>query len=124
MNNRIAHCDDLNAGTRTRCTALAPADQTLTDKGSENQSENLLLAFVCHHVHILFILANGLAQQVGHRFVPSTRNRIEHFWAEVNLRARSRSPTTALPLEEEEEFEPLSKVNMSAMDNPSVARSF
>jgi hypothetical protein len=61
-------------------------DQTLTDKGSEN----LLLAFVCHHVHILFILTNGLAQQVGyrarHRFVPSTRNRIERFWAEVNLR--------------------------------------
>ena len=28
-------------------------NQTLTDKGSEN----LLLAFACHHVHILFILA-------------------------------------------------------------------
>ena len=61
-------------------------DQTLTDKGSEN----LLLAFVCHHLHMVFILANGLAQQAGHRarhrFVPSTRNRIERFWAEVNLR--------------------------------------
>ena len=41
-------------------------------------------------MHILFILGLGLAQQVGqrarHRFVPSTRNRIERFWAEVNLR--------------------------------------
>jgi hypothetical protein len=40
-------------------------------------------------MHILFILGLGLAQQVGqrarHRFVPSTRNRIERFWAEVNL---------------------------------------
>ena len=39
--------------------------------------------------HILFILGLGLAQQVGqrarHRFMPSTRNRIERFWAEVNL---------------------------------------
>tara|TARA_B100000795_G_scaffold239312_1_gene200895 strand:+ start:827 stop:1147 length:321 start_codon:yes stop_codon:yes gene_type:complete len=53
-------------------------------------SENLLLAFVCHRLHMVFILANGLAQQAGHRarhrFVPSTRNRIERFWAEVNLR--------------------------------------
>ena len=40
--------------------------------------------------HILFILGLGLAQQVGqrarHQFMPSTRNRIERFWAEVNLR--------------------------------------
>ena len=60
-------------------------DQTITDKGSET----LLLAFVCHHVFNLFRLANGLVQPAMrrvHRFVPSTRNKIERLWGEVNVR--------------------------------------
>tara|TARA_B110001452_G_C15236665_1_gene428177 strand:- start:1489 stop:2814 length:1326 start_codon:yes stop_codon:yes gene_type:complete len=60
-------------------------DATISDKGSEN----LIFSFVCHHLRILHTLSNGVAQHLqraAHRFVPSTRNKIERFWHEVNLR--------------------------------------
>ena len=60
-------------------------DATISDKGSEN----LLFSFVSHHLRILHHLSNGSGphlQRAAHRFVPSTRNKIERYWHEVNLR--------------------------------------
>jgi len=66
-----------------------------------------MFAFVCHHLHATAAFARGVlpAGRVPHRFVPSTRNRIERMWAEVNLRVNLAMKLVLLTMERNGELD-------------------